>query len=91
MTSGMFHELDRVIEQVSRDKRIPKEYLVEAFETAFLTAARKRWGHLGELEAQYNAESGEIELFQFKTVVEQVSDPNVSMTLDEAHELDSDA
>ncbi|MBI4211119.1 MAG: transcription termination factor NusA [Deltaproteobacteria bacterium] len=89
--AGMFHELDRVLEQVSRDKSIPKSYLVQAIESAFLTAARKKWGHLGELEAHYNPESGEIELFQFKTVVETVNDPNTEMPANEAHELDPDA
>lgn len=85
---GMFQDLDRVLEQVSRDKGIPKEALITAIETAFLTAARKKWGHLGELEAHYNTEVGEIELFQFKTVVEEIADPNIEMSFAEAKKLD---
>ena len=91
MAQGMFQDLGRVLEMVSRDKSIPKEYLVQAIESAFLTAARKKWGHLGELEAQYNDETGEIELFQFKTVVETITDDNIEMTIPEAHKLDPDA
>ncbi|PIR25144.1 MAG: transcription termination/antitermination protein NusA [Deltaproteobacteria bacterium CG11_big_fil_rev_8_21_14_0_20_42_23] len=87
----MFRDLFRVMEQVSRDKGIPKEYLIDAIESAFLTAARKKWGHLGELEAQFNEDSGEIELFQFKTVADPVQDPNIEMTVSEAHALDPDA
>jgi len=86
--AGMFKDLDRVLDQVSRDKGIPKQAIIEAIESAFLTAARKKWGHLGELEAHYNQEIGEIELFQFKQVVEQVSDENVEMPFDEAKKLD---
>lgn len=86
--AGMFKDLDRVLDQVSRDKGIPKEAIIEAIETAFLTAARKKWGHLGELEAHYNQEVGEIELFQFKQVVEQVNDANVEMLFEEAKKLD---
>ena len=80
----MFIELDRVLDQVSKDKNIPKEQLIDAIEQAFLGAARKKWGHLGELEAQYNQESGEIELFQFKTVMEKVENADIEMTLKDA-------
>ena len=86
--AGMFQELNRVMEQVSRDKGIPKQAIIEAIETAFLTAARKKWGHLGELESHYNEELGEIELFQFKTVVENVENPNLEMIIADAKKLD---
>lgn len=87
----MFVELDRVLEQISRDKNIPKDKLIEAVEQAFLTAAHKKWGYLGELETHYDQESGEIELFQFKTVVEKVEDKNTQITLEEGQKLDPEA
>lgn len=87
----MFVELDRVIEQIARDKGVPKERMIEAVEEAFLGAARKKFGYLGELEAHYDSEAGEIELFQFKTVVENIEDPNTQLTIEEGRELDSDA
>lgn len=89
--SEMFVNLDRIIEQVSREKGVPRESLIEAIESAFLTAARKKWGHLGELEAQYNEETGEIELFQFKTLVEKVEDDNTEMAMEDGHKLDPEA
>ena len=88
---GMFIDMNRVLEQVSKEKSIPKDRLVEAIESAFLTAARKKLGHLGELEAHFNEDNGEIELFQFKTVADPIEDANTQMTLKEAHELDPDA
>lgn len=90
MATAMFHDLGRVLDQVSKDKGIPREMLIDAIETAFLTAARKKWGHLGELEAHFNDENGEIELFQFKTAVENVEDENVQMQMNEARKLDPD-
>lgn len=87
----MFQELERVIEQVSRDRSIPKERLIAGIETAFLSAARKKWGHLGDLEAHYNTDTGEIELFQFKEVVETVDNAYVQMTPKEALDYDPDA
>lgn len=87
----MFVNLGRVLDQVSKEKGVPKEMLVSAIEDAFLSAARKKWGHLGDLEAQYNEEKGEIELFQFKTVVENIEDENTQMSLAEGKKLDPDA
>ncbi len=87
----MFIYLDRVLDQVAKDKNMPKENLVDSIEQAFLSAAHKKWGHEGEFESQYNQENGEIELFQFKTVVETVEDKNLQMTLPEAVKLDPDA
>lgn len=87
----MLAELGRVIEQVSKDKGIPKEILIEALEAAMLTAARKKFGQEREIEAHYNQEMGEVELFQFRTVVENIEDPHTEVTMEEAHVLDPEA
>lgn len=88
---GMFIDLNRTLDHVAKDRGVPRDQLIEAIESAFLTAARKMWGHTSELEAQYNEENGEIELFQFKTVVDTVTEPNMELTLEEARKLDPDA
>lgn len=83
--------LNYVIEQVGKDKGIDKKVIIEALEQAVLTASRKKYGHQGEIEVRYNEELGEVELFQFKQVVEKVTDPNREISLKEARELDSEA
>ncbi len=50
----MFLDLNRVIEQVGKDKGIGKEILIEALENALLSAARKEFGPQREIEARYN-------------------------------------
>ena len=47
-------------------------------------AARKRLGQEREIEARYNEELGEIELFEFREVVEEVSDPDAQILLADA-------
>jgi N utilization substance protein A len=84
----MFKNLAREIELVGRDKGIKKEVLVEALETALLTAARKVYGNTRDIEAHFNMEMGEIELFEFKTVVETVSDAVLEVTLADARKSD---
>ena len=63
-------DLNRVIEQVGKDKGIDKEILVEAIEAAMLTASRKKFGVKKDIEAQFNPEIGEVELFQFQTCLQ---------------------
>jgi N utilization substance protein A len=82
--------LSFIIDQVGKDKGIDRKVIIEALEQAVLTASRKKYGHHGEIEVHYNEEAGEIELFQFKQVVEQVEDPAVQISVDEAKALDSE-
>lgn len=90
MAENMFSELSRVIEQVGKDKGIDKKVVVDAITQGMLAAARKKFGTYRELEASYNEDSGEVELFEFKEVVEREKfiDEEVEIPLDEALKLD---
>jgi len=83
--------LNYIIDQVGKDKGIDRKVIIEALEQAVLTASRKKYGHQGEIEVHYNEEAGEVELFQFKQVVEAVMDPSTEIALEEAQELDGEA
>ncbi|HUH65715.1 MAG TPA: transcription termination factor NusA [Syntrophales bacterium] len=88
----MLPELKRLIEQMGKDRGIDKSVIIEALETAMLTAARKKLGPHVDIEAHYNEEVGEVEVFQFKTVVDKVLDPDVQISVAEARkELDEGA
>ena len=86
----MASDLSRIIDQVGKDKGIDRKVLIEALEQALLAAARKKYGTKQEIEAHFSEESGEIELFQFKTVVTEVKNPPAEISLKEAKELDSE-
>jgi N utilization substance protein A len=86
----MISDLNRIIEQVGKDKGIDKKVLIDALEQALLAAARKKYGPKQEIESKYNEEAGEIELFQFKTVVEEVKNPHTEIEFKSARELDAD-
>jgi N utilization substance protein A len=83
--------LNYVIEQVGKDKGIDRKVIIEALEQAVLTASRKKYGHQGEIEVHYNEEAGEVELFQFKQVVGEVTNPSTEISLREAKDLDNEA
>ncbi len=80
----MYYDLNYVIEQVGKEKGIPKETLIDAVEEAFLAASKKKFGTHLDLEAKFNEELGEIEVFQFKTVVEEINEPDIEISLENA-------
>jgi N utilization substance protein A len=86
----MASELKRLIEQVSREKGIDRRTLIQTLEEAIKSAIRKRYGAKLDLDVTFNEEYGEIEAFQFKEVVEELSDPDKEVLLDEAKKLDSE-
>jgi len=78
-------DLNRVIEQVVREKGIDREILIDALEQAMATAARKKLGSRN-LEAHFDQDTGNINIFEYMTVVEEVEDSYTEITLDEARE-----
>ena len=86
----MISELKRVIDQVCRDKGINRDLLIKGLEEAVMSAAKKKFGMRREMEAQFNEELGEVELFQFRTVVETVEDEQTQIAMEDAKLLDPD-
>jgi N utilization substance protein A len=88
----MLPDLNRVIEQVSKEKGIDRQIIVEALEQAMLSAAKRTFGLDKNIEAKFNPEVGEVELFEIKRVVAVVEDPENEVILAEARaHLDPDA
>ena len=81
-------DIKRVIEQVSKDKGIDREILIRALEEALKSAARKKFGSRIDIEVQFNEDAGEFEVFQFKEVVETITDEDLQMSMKEGYELD---
>lgn len=87
-------ELSRVMDSVCKDKGIEKGEIVSAVEEAVLSAAQKLFRMQDkekELEVHFNEDDGDVELFEFKTVVEDIADPDMEISLDEAVKLDPEA
>ena len=88
----MSFDLNAILGQMGRDKGINKKVLIEAVESAMLSAARKHFGHNLNLETKFNEDTGEVEVMQFKSVVERVDDPDTQISVDDARrEYDPDA
>lgn len=87
-----FSELGKVIDILGKDRGIKKEVVIGAIEQAFLVTARKKFGIQGEYEARYNEDDGEIEIFQYKNIVDAdaVKDSIVEIGFTQAKELDDE-
>ncbi len=82
--------LKNTIDQIVKEKGIDKKIVLDALEQAVLTAANKKYRNTRDLEAHFNEEIGEVELFEFVTVVDEVQDSYKEIDLEEAREVDPD-
>ncbi len=83
----MNKELINALEALETEKHISKELMFEALETALVTAYRKNFGSNYECFAEVNRENGDMRVYCTKTVVEEVTDPCLEMTLEEAKSI----
>jgi N utilization substance protein A len=83
--------LYQTIEQISRDKHIEPEIIVAAIEDAMVVAARKYYKTEEELRSKFNPDTGQIDVFAARMVVEEVVDPKKEVTLAEARKTHPDA
>jgi N utilization substance protein A len=87
----MGRELLTVIEQIGREKGIDANRILEAVESALLTAAKKRYGAAENIQVRIDRKSGEIEAISLKKIVNEVTNPQSEVSLAEARKVDSEA
>ncbi|MEE8263954.1 MAG: transcription termination factor NusA [Gammaproteobacteria bacterium] len=85
----MNQELLHLLEQISREKGIEKSVLAEAVLSAVLSAARKRFGTIENIDARLDETTGAITLFSPKTVMhdDDIVDDSVEISLEEAQPI----
>src|SRR5579872_4065966 len=87
----MANLLDQMIEQISREKHIEPEIIVAAIEDAMVVAARKYYKTDEDLRAKFNAETGQVDVYAVRAVVDEVADARKETTLGEARKLNPGA
>ena len=81
-------ELKKAIDQISKDKGLDRDMLVDTLEDAVRTSVVRKYGEDLDVEVTYNDETGDIEVFQFKIVVDEVEDPLSEISLEDARAHD---
>jgi transcription termination/antitermination protein NusA len=80
-------ELCYVIEQISREKGIPREVLVETLRSALLSATRKRFGGRTNIDLTIDPKTCDISVFETKTIVANVTNRDEEISLPDAKKI----
>src|SRR5437773_2104086 len=86
----MSNLLFQTIDQISREKGIDPKIVIHAIEDAIVVASRKYFKSNEELRGRINSETGEIDVFAVKKVVDNVTNPVKEISLDEARTIKPD-
>ena len=82
--------LYQTIEQISREKHIEPEIIIAAIEDAMVVAARKFYRTEEDLRSKFNSETGHVDVYAVRTVVDEVGDPVREISLAEARKRQPD-
>lgn len=83
-------KLSEVIKQVGSEKGVDREVLIDTLQVALATAAKRVFGQQREIEAMYNEELDEIELFQILQITDEIENTYRDITLEDAQEYGFD-
>ena len=86
----MSNPLLQTIEALAKEKGIEPELVITAIEDAVLTASRKHYKSTENLRTKFNQETGQVELFSVRQIVDEVADPLTEISLVDAQELYGD-
>lgn len=77
-------ELMLALEQIEKEKGISREVIIEAIEKSLLDACKKDFGKSDNITVNMDRETGAIEVYAAKTVVEEVEDDATEISLEKA-------
>ena len=83
-------ELILALEELEKEKGMDKEYLLEAIETALVTAYKRNFDSLENVKVEMDRQTGATHLYAVKKVVEKVEDPATEIGLEEAQKINPD-
>ncbi|MCD6268449.1 MAG: transcription termination/antitermination protein NusA [Thermotogaceae bacterium] len=87
MNIGLLEALD----QLEEEKGISKEEVFQILEKALMSAYRKNFGSSRNVEVKIDRNTGSIKLYQILEVVENVENPALQISLEEAKKIDPEA
>jgi len=85
------YDILEAIGQIARDKNVDRELVVETIKSGLLSAAKKRFGSSDHIDVDIDLYTGNISMKANWSVVDEVEDPSMELTLEEARKIDPDA
>lgn len=84
-------ELITAIEELEKERGISKEYLLSSLETALVTAYKRNFDSAENVKVNMDENTGDIKVYAVKTVVEEVLDDQLEISLEEAKKENKNA
>ena len=81
-------DLARLVDAIYREKNIPRDVVIEIVESAIEAAARKVFGPAKDLEVQYDEEAGEVDIYEYRIVVDEIENEDCEILIEDAREHD---
>src|SRR5579862_4919743 len=83
----MPNPLQQTIEALAKEKGIEPDVVISAIEEAVATASRKYYKTGENLKTRFNTETGQVDLFALKQVVQEVTNPAIEIAIDDARQI----
>lgn len=87
----MNYEILEALSQITKNKNIDMEFVIQTLEASLMSAAKKKFGETDNIAIDIDPTSGEISITATKKVVKQATNPNTEITLEAAQEIDAEA
>jgi len=84
----MNREFIKAVEELEKEKEISKDLLIEAIESALVSAYKKNYGTSQNVRVNIDKETGDIDVFMRKDIVEEVEDEQLEVSIEDAREID---
>lgn len=84
----MNREFIKAVEELEKEKEISKDLLIEAIESALVSAYKKNYGTAQNVRVNIDRETGDIEVFMRKDIVAEVEDDQLEVSIEDAREVD---
>ena len=84
----MNREFIKAVEELEKEKEISKDLLIEAIESALVSAYKKNYGTSQNVRVNIDREDGDIDVYMRKEIVEKVEDDQLEVSIEEARQID---
>lgn len=87
----MDYDIMEVITQITKDKNLDLDYVLDTVKEGLLSAAKKKWGHTDNVRVEIDRKENDLYMIATKVVVDEVKDYTTEILLEDAREIDSEA
>jgi N utilization substance protein A len=87
----MNYEVLEALSQIIREKNVERDLVWDTLKSGLIAAAKKRFGTGDNLDVRIDEKTGRIEMVAIRTVVKEIEDPELEITLTDARAIDPDA